>query len=100
MYTLRIIEETRENTTDQFQQVVENFYLGNSYSIIKNGASKEFDSIIESKYPDASFESNKEGIRALICAQNGVDFFVWVNDDLRRFDYFIMTENGKTFEKL
>ena len=64
MYTLRIIEETRENENVPFEQVIENFEIGSSYSVIKKGCSKEFDSILED-YPDA----NKEKISALLCVE-------------------------------
>lgn len=95
MYTLRIIENTRENEENLFEQVIENFELGNSYSIIKKGSSKEFDSQLEE-----CFENDKKDIRLLLCAENGIKFHILNNNKNRIFEYFIMTDSGKTFEKL
>jgi len=96
MYTLRIIEETRENENSPFQNVIENFELGNSYSILKNGDTKEFDNLLKRKYP----ESSKDEIKAIVCGQNEWDFFIFKDTENEKFSYFIMTESGKTFERL
>lgn len=96
MYTLRIIEETRKEADLPFDQVIENFALGNSYSILKKGATKEFDE--EMKIIDPTQRLNL--IRVLLCAENGLHFCIAEETNLKRYDYFIMTESGKTFEKL
>jgi hypothetical protein len=96
MYTLRIIEETRENENAPFEQVIENFGLGNAYSILKKGVTKEFDEIMKSMFP----ESEKTNVRALICAENDTVWFIENNEKNKTYSYFIMTESGKTFEKL
>jgi len=95
MYTLRIIEDTREEGDVRFDQVIENFELGTSYSVIKKGI-KEFDNILNDMYPN----EDTENIRCLICAGNGDVFFIYKNNDNELYSYFIMTESGKTFEKL
>jgi len=96
MFALRIIEETRENENLPFEQVVENFVIGNSYSILRNGATKEFDAIMESEFPEAEITP----IESLLCTENGSKFFIWYPTALRQYSYFIMTESGKTFERL
>lgn len=96
MFTLRIIEETRENENTPFEQVIENFELGNSYSILKKGATREFNEEMKAHYP----ESSHDDIRALLCAENKLKFFIWNEQPNRNYFYFIMTENGKTFERL
>lgn len=96
MYTLRIIEETRENETDPFEQVIENFELGNSYSRIRS-RTKEFNRIVEDLYSE---ESDIDEIESIICAENEKIFFIEKNETNRVFSYFIMTDSGKTFEKL
>lgn len=100
MFTLRIIQEERKDVNHQFQQVIENFEIGNSYSVLKNGATYEFDDLLIKKYPDSYTETNKAEISAIVCCENGLDFFIFKNGELRNFTYFIMTENGKTFERL
>jgi len=95
MYTLRIIEETRENENVPFEQVLENFELGDSYSFIKKGCSKEFDRIVnENQGGDAS------EIKAVICGENGKVFFIMKSTKCMEYSYFIMTESGKTLERL
>jgi len=94
MYTLRIIEETRADESMPFEQVIENFELGDAYATIKNGIT-EFDKIME-RYPN----ENKELIKVIICGENGDEIFVRQNDTLNEYTYFIMSESGKTFEKL
>lgn len=96
MFYLRIIEETRENENDPFEQVIENFALGNAYSILRKGATQEFEDEMKTNYP----ETNLDELRALICGENGLRVFITNETKLNRYDYFVMTENGKTFERL
>ena len=98
MYSLRIIEKTRENVDDNFDYVTENFCIDTSYSIVR-ADSKEFKRIMDSEYPDLK-QSSKDKIRALLCCENGQIFFIEEKDSLREYQYFIMTERGNTFEKL
>jgi len=98
MYSLRIIEKTREYVGDRFDYVTENFYIGVSYSVVRSD-SKEFKRIMEAEYPDLK-QSSKDKIRALLCCDNGQTFFIEDKDDLREYEYYIMTERGNTFEKL
>jgi len=94
MYTLRIIEETRYDETMPFEQIIENFELGNSYTKIKNGV-REFDAIMD-EYP----EEPRDLIRYIICSDHGNEFFIMENSENMQYSYFIMTESGSTFEKL
>ncbi len=95
MYTLRIIEETRENEKAPFEQIIGNYELGCSYSKIEREMSKEFDQIIKN-YPDYK----KEEIRSIICGENEREYFIMKNGTNINHSYFIMTDSGKTFEKL
>jgi hypothetical protein len=96
MYTLRIIEETRENEKAPFEQVIENFWLGDSYSILKKGITKEFGDHMKKNHP----KEKHDGIKALLCGVGGLEFFILDEAPNRRYSYFIMTESGKTFERL
>jgi len=96
MYTLRIIEEVRENEKLPFEQVIENFELGLSYTKIEKGCSKEFSRIMKDLFPS---ESDLE-IESLIIGENEKVFFVFKATSLRNNSYFIMTESGKTLERL
>ena len=98
MYSLRIIEKTRENVEDRFDYVTKNFCIGNSYSVVR-ADSKEFKRIMDAEYPDLK-QISKDNIRALLCCDNGQTFFIEKKDDLRESEYFVMTERGNTFEKL
>lgn len=95
MYTLRIIEETRENEKVPFESVIENFELGESYSHIKKGCSKEFEELLKD-WP----AEDQLNVESIICGNNGTTFFVCSNNINRNYSYFIMTESGKTFERL
>jgi len=95
MYTLRIIEETRDDVKQPFEQVIENFELGDSYSRVKRGT-KEFKKIIDELYP----ESVEGQIESLILGENEKMFFIEKNNENRVYSYFIMGDSGKTFEKL
>lgn len=96
MYTLRIIEETRKTVDEPFQQVVENFYVGSSYSILRKGLTKEFNEIFTREFP----EKSPENIDALLICDSGRIFFIEHMTDLMNYTYYIMTDNGKTFERL
>ena len=95
MYTLRIIEETRENENVPFEQVIENFELGNAYTKIEKGCSKEFDRIAKE-----NAGGNTEDVRAVLCGENELIFFIMNNNKNMTYSYFIMTESGKTLERL
>lgn len=92
MYTLRIIEETRKNEKSPFVQVIRNFNLGSSYSTCTDG-SVEFDKIV-SDFPKDNV------IRKIVIDSKCLEHTVLSNNELRNYSYFIMTENGKTFERL
>jgi hypothetical protein len=99
MFVLRIIEETRESENKPFEQVINNYEVGKAYTVIKNGISKEFDAIME------SYEGiNKDDISAVLCVEKRYDennvFFIMHPKVNQVFSYFIMTESGKTFERL
>ena len=96
MFSLRIIEETRKNENEAFEQVTTNHSLGNSYSILEKGKTSEFDDLMKKTYP----EHDKSKLKGIICSDLGDDFFIEKNEENKIFQYFIMTENGKTFEKL
>lgn len=95
MFILRIIEETRDNATLPFEQVIENFELGVAYSRIKNGT-KEFSEIMNTKYSEYS----QDEVESIICGENEKEFFIEKNNTNRVYSYFIMSDSGKTFEKL
>lgn len=104
MFTLRIIEETRENENAPYEQVVENHSLGKSYAKLKQGMTKEFDVEVENlkvelkeAWPEVDI---KKEVDMLICGENGQQFFIMKDIPTKRHDYFIMSESGKTFEKL
>lgn len=97
MFILRIIEETRENESLPFEQVIENFELGNSYSVLKRGITGEFHKEIKDYCLD---EKRENEINALLCGENGIKFFIEKEQLNSHYFYYIMTENGNTFENL
>lgn len=98
MFTLRIIYEKRSDAKLPFEQVVENHKLGNSYVIFKKGVTSFFKTEMENRYPETSHDD----VRALLLTDNGNEngFLLFNNKENVQFSYFIMAENGKTFEKL
>jgi len=95
-FYLRVIEEERENENTPFNQVIENFALGKSYAVLRNGITIEFDAVMDSDFPD----TEKTTVKALICGGNKDVYFVEANNENKKFSYFIMTETGKTFDRL
>lgn len=96
MYSLRIIEETRASENKPFEQVIENYLLGNSYAHLKKGVTKEFDKTMKNEFSEYDIKS----VKSLICGENGVKMFIMENEKNKQYSYFIMTENGNTFERL
>jgi len=95
MYTLRVIIEERSNNYDLFEQVIDNYVLGNSYRIVKKGNSKQFEEGIK-EYP----EENAENVRAVLFSEKQETWFIMESSENLKYFYFIMTENGKTLERL
>ena len=100
MFALRIIEEERVDDSSKFHEVIENFELGNSYSVITKGKTDEFDELIKDDFPNGEMDETAETVRAIVCGENGVHFWVQHDTPKYKYAYFIMTESGKTFEKL
>ena len=96
MYTLRIIIEERENKNFPFEQTIHNYSLGNSYTKVENGT-KNFERIMTELYPEVQL---KDEVKAIICSEVKKEWFIMKNKENQTFCYFIMTENGSTFERL
>lgn len=103
MFILRIIEEVSGNENAKIEQVENNHFLGKSYSKLKNGTS-QFDDELEKWqqnldvfWPDLNV---KKDVDLFICGENGDSYFVLKSSPLKKYSYFIMSENGQTFERL
>ena len=92
MYTLRIIEEVRKNENTPFSQVIRNFNLGDSYSTYTKGSEK-FNEIVSNLPKDNE-------IRKIVIDSKQLEYTIFSCSKNTKFSYFIMTENGKTFERL
>ncbi len=95
MYTLRVIEETRENEKATFEQVIRNIEMGGSYTRVQRGCSTVFDNTLKD-YPEYA----KGIVRAFLIFGNGEVYPISENDDNHNWSYFVMTDSGKTFERL
>lgn len=102
MYTLRMVETTK-NKNGQTDRIIENYWLGNAYARVNKGT-KEFDRIMD-RYPDY----NKDKIMCIICSDiiRGQEeynptneYLLWEDTEIAEYSYFIMTNTGKTFERL
>ena len=91
MYTLRIIKETREDESEQFQQTIENHWLGESY--VKERPENYIGD-------DKLDELIRKTAKSVIIGSNLKKFVIWKDTQNVICSYFIMTESGKTFEKL
>lgn len=95
MYTLRIIEETRADEKLPFDQVIINCELGDTYTKFCKGNSPLF-AVFLNDYP----EECKKQIRDFIQDEKGKLHPIFSNDLNHTWNYFIMTDSGKTFERL
>ncbi len=95
MYTLRVIIEERSDEKKPFEQVIDNYALGNSYRIAKRGISKEFEEGIK-EFPAESAND----VKAVLFSEKEQTWFIMESGENIKYSYFIMTENGKTFERL
>ena len=96
MFILRIVQEDRKARIAPFEQIIENFELGDAYTRLKKDCTSEFDELMSREFPDF----NKESIESIICGQNGYKFFIESDTEFKQRSYFIMTERGQTFERL
>ena len=96
MYTFRIIEEKRENTKMPFSQIIENHELGDSYSVLEKGVTPEFDIFMDAKFNGI----DKSKVRKLVLGSNERMFFILENEENYVNTYYVMTDGGKTLEKL
>lgn len=95
MYTLRVIIEERSDEKKPFEQVIDNYALGNSYRVAKNGNSKQFEEGLK-EFP----EENVKDVKAVLFSEKEQTWFIMNSSENIKYSYFIMTENGKTFERL
>ena len=95
MYTLRIIEEFRADEKAPWQQEIINIELGARYSLFKG-----FHPMILKAQDNFKEVDVKEKIMAVIHSGNKEDINIWKNDNLMHRDYFVLTENGSTFERI
>jgi len=86
MYTLRILESNG---------IVSNHHLVSAYSRSRKNVFKQFNAVMAQDNPDSDIKF----VESLITGQTGETFFV--NETKTSGNhYFIMTESGKTFERL
>ena len=95
MYTLRIIEETREREKEPFEQVIKNFELGSFYQIARRGCTSKFDELLKEQP-----EHLRHIIRMFVVGIGGNAMPILSKTETVQCEYFVMTENGKTFERL
>lgn len=51
---------------------------------------------MKKEFPEYDIKS----VKSLICGENGIKMFIMENEKNKQYSYFIMTENGNTFERL
>ena len=105
MFILRVIKEHRKSEKVPFEQTIDNYCIGNYYSVLKKGITKEFDLKYECLNNDflnndcLNTDIEKEA-GAIILGGNKDNFLVMKDTSLRRNSYFIMTEKGEVFEEI
>lgn len=96
MFILRTIEETREDEKAQWSQFVSNLELGNCYTV-HYPESKFFIPLLQSEFPDEDIKN----VRAIITPGSSTQLLLLtMNTETLRHEYFIMTDSGRTFERL
>ena len=96
MYSLRIVEQIRESENDKFERVESNHELGDAYSKISRGTRFFCNAVIAYGMKDECELDFDQFIKG----SNGDVFIVRKSEPNHLFYYFVMTENGSTFEKL
>jgi|WetSurMetagenome_2_1015567.scaffolds.fasta_scaffold315630_1 hypothetical protein len=96
MYTLRIIERSRKSIEDDFDEATDNYSLGDAYSVLLKGKTREFKEQLDHQYPGMPIDH----IIGLVAADTGDIWFIEEDTDLVTRRYFIMTDSGQTFERL
>lgn len=96
MYTLRIIEEKRENEKASFEQIIKNFEMGTSYTRVERECGGSVFNNLIKDYP----ECVKSTIRAFLIFGNGETYPISQDDNNHHWLYFIMTDSGKTLERI
>ena len=96
MFALRLMISEMSEDSSRSEESIENHELGDAYCLFRRGT-KLFNEILNSKeYGDY----DKSRITQIVRGDNGVEFFIEENTKKRQISYFIMSESGKTFEKL
>ena len=96
MYSLRIVEQIRESENYKFERVESNHELGDAYSKISRGT-RFFSNAVIAYGMKGEDELDFD---QFIKGSNGDVFIVRKSEPNHLFYYFVMTENGSTFEKL
>ena len=79
MFVLRVIQEQKEDGWKVPKSQVTNHCLGGSYEVLRRAGKETFGKVIGEK---------------------DVEIVLFKNTKKLHFDYFIMTGNGSTFEKI
>lgn len=108
MYTLRVIEEKRDDKCSPFDSETHNFYLGAHYSVYRRGLSRAFERFLannskakkvldESSCADAPLND----VRGIVLAEEGGNVIHLLDDseNIKR-NYYIVMESGRTFERI
>ena len=95
MYTLRILTETKDGNGRKTSRT-ENFDLGSNYSVYDK-FSEEVNEVLEN-----STDKAKEDFRLMVRGEKGPIFIIkkMDQDDGTRCRYYIVSDNGQTFESL
>lgn len=115
MFILRIIERTHSSEAP-YSDLVDNYELGSSYRKIEKHQSIEFDNLLDSLFDREAAEDlhcGKDDVLAIITGDNGDSYFILNESKGAKFGEvskassysytyknYIMTDTGKTFEKL
>ncbi len=97
MYTLRVVKQERENSESNFNQTTENFELGDAYIKLEKGLSEKFDMYVNK---EVIGEEKYNSISAIVIGTSNHIYTIVESTDDAIYTYYIMTESGKTFEKL
>ena len=95
MFLIKVIRETRKDNKEPFQQTTENYELGASYQVLKRGITNLFDEQMK-QYP----QMDATKLKAIVIGQSMLNVFIHENSDNETWSYFVMTENGKEYERL
>ena len=96
MYTLRTVRDYRSSSSDPYHQEIINVFLGKSYTVLKGDDNESLLDILGKRNVSPS------AVSSVIIDSDGNEHLIYRNLNPKEEwnTYFIMTDDGSTFERI